>query len=398
MSATWSSTSSLLRGMARRPRVALVAWDVGAPGSHIGVPAEIVLAGRERFDFVVVSRALLPELRPLVEWRRVPAPASPFRLRWAVFYATGAVQLARARADVVHTRAPAPIVPNRVDLASVNFCHAGFHEAARSEGGPSSRAARAVTLGLERWTYAGGRVGVVDVETQGAADTFLRHYPGVRVEVIPLRYDTERFRPDPEARREVRAEMATAADEVVALFAGRDHHAKGLRFAIEGIARARRPAEPPLSLWVTGYGDAEYVHRLADRAGVREQVRSLGWRQDMERLYAGADMLLLPTIYEQGSRASHEAAACGLPLVATPVHGAAELIGDDDGGIAVERDPQSVGDAVARLAGDPGARARMGRAARERCLEITAGADPVARWLDLYERLAASSPRWNASR
>ena len=384
--------------MARRPRVALVAWEVGPPGSHIGIPAEIVLAGRARFDFVVVSRTLLPELRPLVEWRRVPAPASPFRLRWAVFYATGAVQLARARADVVHTRAPAPVVPNRVDLASVVFCHAGFHEAAGPEGGPSSRAARAITLGLERWTYAGGRAGVVDVETRAAADTVLRHYPGVRVEVIPLRYDTERFRPDPEARREVRAEMGAAANEVVALFAGRDHHAKGLRFAIEGIARARRPAGPPLSLWVTGYGDAEHVCRLAGRAGVlsRSNPRLAG--DILERLYAGADMLVLPTLYEQGSRASHEAAACELPLVATPVHGAAPLIGDDVGGIVIERDSQSVGDAIARLAGDPGERTRMGRAARERCLGITAGADPVARWLDLYERLAASSPRWNASR
>ena len=47
----------------------------------------------------------------------------------------------------------------------------------------------------------------------------------------------------------------------------------------------------------------------------------------MERLYAGADMLVLPTIYEQGSRAAHEAAACGLPLVATPVHGVAPADG-----------------------------------------------------------------------
>lgn len=381
-----------------RPRVALVTWDVGPPGTHIGLPAEIVLAGRHRFDFVVVSSTLLPELQPLVEWRRAPSPASPFRLRWAVFYATGAVQVARARADVVHTRAPAPLVPNRVDIASVNFCHAGFHEAARPEGGVGSRAARAATLGLERWTYAGGRARVVDVETRAAADTFLRHYPGVPVEVIPARYDTERFRPDADARRAVRGELGVAPDEVVALFAGRDHHAKGLRCAIEGLARARRTTAARLSLWATGDRDAGHVQRLAEGAGVRDHVLPLGWREDMERLYAGADMLVLPTIYEQGSRASHEAAACGLPLVATPVHGAAALIGDDDGGVAVERDPRSVGDAIARLAGDADLRARMGRAARRRCLEITADADPVARWLDLYERLAASSRRWNASR
>jgi glycosyltransferase involved in cell wall biosynthesis len=131
------------------------------------------------------------------------------------------------------------------------------------------------------------------------------------------------------------------------------------------------------------------VHRLAERAGVGGQVRALGWRDDMERLYAGADMLVLPTLYEQGSRASHEAALCELPLVATPVHGAGPLIGDDEAGIAVQRDPESVGNAIARLAGDAAVRERMGRTARARCLEITAGADPVGRWLDLYDRLAA---------
>ena len=63
--------------MPTRPRVALVAWDVGAPGSPSGLLAEIVLAGRERFDFVVVSNTLLPELRPLVDWRRVPHARLP---------------------------------------------------------------------------------------------------------------------------------------------------------------------------------------------------------------------------------------------------------------------------------------------------------------------------------
>jgi glycosyltransferase involved in cell wall biosynthesis len=353
------------------------------------LPAGIVLAGHERFDLVVVSRSLLPELRPLVTWRRARAPASPFRLRWAVFYATAAIEIARARADVVHVRAPAPLVPNRVDLASVAFCHAGFDEAARREGHSRSRPARAATLALERWTYAGGRAALVDVETTEAAATFTRHYPGVPVEVVPLSYDLDRFRPDPEARREARAEMGATPGEVVALCPGRDHHAKGVHFAIEGIALAGRPDGPPLWLWVTGPTDTERVDRLAEEAGVRARVKALGWRDDMERLYAGADMLVLPTLYEQGSRASHEAALCELPLVATRVHGAAPLIGDDEGGIAVERDPESVGNAIARLAGDTAMRERMGRAARSRCLAITAGADPVGRWLDLYERLAA---------
>lgn len=362
-----------------------MAWDLGAPGGHTGLPTEIALAGAGRFDFVAVSRSLQPQVAGAVEWLRVRSPAEPFRLRWLGFYLAAAPQVARARADVVHTLGPAPVVPNRVDLATVNFCHAGFHEARGSAGRPASR----MTLGLERWSYGGGRARLIEMETPGAAQAFRRHYPRAQVEVVQRRIDVERYRPDAEARAEVRDELGAGPDTMVAVFAGRDHRAKGLGFAIRGMALAQEKVEAPLALWATGYDDAGSVTRMAADAGIERQVRALGWRSDMERLYAGADMLVLPTLYEQGSRASHEAAATGLPLVATPVHGAAALIGEDEGGIRVGRDDDSVADAIARLASDPDLRSRLGRAARERLLEINAGADHTARFLDLYDRLAA---------
>ena len=360
-------------------------WETGPPGGHTGLASEIAQAGAERFDFVVVSGSLDPGLAGAVEWLRVPAPAGPFRARWAAFYLAGGPRVARARADVVHTIGPAPLVPNRVDLATANFCHAGFHEA----GGTARQLTSRMTLALERWSYAGSRTKLVEMETRAAAEAFRRHYPGADVEVVPRRFDLDRYRPDADARSAIRRELGTDPDTVVGVFAGRDHHAKGLRFAIKGLAIAQRSARLPLTLWVTGYDDAAYVRRLAARWGIEGQVHPLGWRTDMERLYAGADMLVLPTLYEQGSRASHEAAASALPLVVTPVHGAAELVGEDEGGIRVRRDTESVAAAIASLAGDPELRARMGHRARERCLELNAGADHTARFLDLYGRLAA---------
>ncbi len=334
---------------------------------------------------MVVSRTLEPELRGAVDWLRVRAPADPFRLRWLSFFLAAGPQVARARANVVHTFAPAPLVPNRVDLATVNFCHAGFHEAGGSSGQLRSR----ITLALERWSYGGGRTRLIEIETPAAAQTFRRHYPAAEVEVVRRRVDVGRYRPDAEARSAVRAELGAGPDTVVAAFAGRDHYAKGLRFAIKGTAIAQRRVDVPLALWATGYDDPGYVMRMAERSGIANQVRALGWRMDMERVYAGADMLVLPTLYEQGSRASHEAAATGLPLVATPVHGTADLIGDDEGGIRVRRDGESVGEAIARLASDPDLRSRMGGTAHERLSEINAGADHPSRILDLYDRLAA---------
>ncbi len=377
--------------MARKPRVALAAWELGRPQGPIGLLTQIISRGHDRYDFTVVSRGLYRDVRPLVDWRRVHLPRMPFRLMWASFFASAGVILRRVDADVVHARGPAAMVPNHVDLATVNFCHAAYHEAAAGPppGAPrlTWRAARRFTLGLERFAFGGRRTRLIDVETEGAKEAMQRHYPGARVTVTPLVYDTARFSPDPQARSEMRSQLGATDDDVVALFMGLDWDAKGLDLALAGLAEAVRRGHSNLMLWVAGRNWAAELDRRARRAGVADRVRLVGFTWDPDRAYAGADLLVLPTLYEQGSRASHEAAASGLPLVVTRVHGATALIGDDEGGIAIERDAGSIGRALALLAADRDLRERMGARARERCLEITGGAS-IDRWLDLYDQLA----------
>jgi glycosyltransferase involved in cell wall biosynthesis len=85
-------------------------------------------------------------------------------------------------------------------------------------------------------------------------------------------------------------------------------------------------------------------------------------------------------------RAAYEAAACGLPVVATPVDGVTELIGDSEAGQLVERDAASVGRALVRLAADRELRARLGNEGRRRSLECTLERC-VDALLDMYDRL-----------
>ena len=368
-----------------RPRVALVSWTVNPPGHRAGgLFGGLIREGHERFDFVCVASRVHPDLAPLVECRRAPALPGPTRLTWASFYATAAVALKRARADVVHAMSPIPAVPNRVDLASVNFCLAGFHEAAGGRPPGANRFAwpvvRALTTGLERFSYRPPRTRLAVVETAAAKATVERHYPELPVVEIPLVYDTNRYRPDSGVRAQVRAELSAGSDDVVALYAGRNPHIKGLDLAVEGLADAHRRGAGQLTLWGAG-------SPLARRHALEGQVKTLGDRSDMERYFAAADVFVLPTIYEHGSRASHEAAASGLPLVVTATHGPAALIGDDEGGIVIERDPRSIGAALARLAADPGLRKGMGEVARERML--ASNGRSYEPFFELYERLAA---------
>ena len=349
-----------------KPRVVLVGWHLG------GELERVIQQGQDRFDYTVVSMDLDESLRPLVDWRRMPLPPfRSFRLGWAVFFALGGVRLARLDADLIHTVGPMPIVPNHVDLNNVNFCHAAYDEATAGnpiKGSSSAigwRAGQRFTLGLERWWFRRAVRVLVGI-SEGAAADLRRFYPSVRVAVMPLGIDLRRFSPDDEDGRRFREEHGVPADAVVALFVDQQHRPlKGLDLAIEAFAAARRAGGGPDLLWVVGAGNESHA-ALAAELGVGEDVRFLGYTAEMERCYRGADLFVLPTVYETFCRAAHEAAACGLPVVAPPVNGIRELIGADEAGLIARRDAGDLGRALGELASDPARRARMGAVARKR--------------------------------
>ncbi len=90
-------------------------------------------------------------------------------------------------------------------------------------------------------------------------------------------------------------------------------------------------------------------------------VELLGHRDDIAPLLAQADVVALPTSYGEGiPRILIEAAAAGLPLVATDVPGCRDIVRPGENGILVpERDAVALADALQRLAQDPALRERM---------------------------------------
>lgn len=91
----------------------------------------------------------------------------------------------------------------------------------------------------------------------------------------------------------------------------------------------------------------------------------VGPRRDIPEVLAAADIAVLPSYREGLPKALLEAAACGLPLVATDVPGCREVCRHGETGLLCPvRDAAGLADALQRLAGDPGLRARFGAAAR----------------------------------
>jgi len=382
------------RPSARRTRVALVLVDAGTPHGTSHAAHELIRRGAERHEFVVVSSRLAEEVRPLARWLRVPLPAGPFRLRWLVFYALAGLRLAGTRVDLVHALAPAPLVPNRVDLGTVLFSQVDFHAVAGPPRGLVDRGARAFTAWLERRAYRPGRVRMLSALAPAGRRALERHHPGLPVIVTPHIVDCERFRPDARSRAEVRRRLGVADDGLVALFVNNHYWGlKGLAVAIRGFAQAARAAPALRELWVVGAGPTPHYREVAAAHGLGDRVRFFGFvpAADIEGMYRGADVLVHPSQYDTFSLAVHEAAASGTPVVATGVHGVDDLLADGQAGVLVERSDAAVAAALVRLAGDPVLREGMGRVGRQRAQAFGPGGFTGA-VLAAYEELLARPP------
>jgi glycosyltransferase involved in cell wall biosynthesis len=112
-------------------------------------------------------------------------------------------------------------------------------------------------------------------------------------------------------------------------------------------------------------------------------------RDDVDRLYGAMDLFVLPSWREGFPRAAMEAAASGLPVVASDVRGCRQVVDHGVTGLLVPvRDGAALADAVRSLGEDPDRRRRMGEAAVRRAGERFDERQVVDIVLDTYRRVA----------
>jgi UDP-glucose:(heptosyl)LPS alpha-1,3-glucosyltransferase len=169
-----------------------------------------------------------------------------------------------------------------------------------------------------------------------------------RVEVIPNGVDLGWFRPPrPEERLAARTELKLGTEERVAVFVGHEFSRKGLSFAIQGLSHA-----PSVLLLIIGGNDTIIAEAYAEakELGVGDRVLFLGPRHHPVPFLHASDFLVLPSAYEANALVLLEALASGLPVIATPVGFAPEVVVDGVNGFLVERDGRAVGERMEQLA------------------------------------------------
>jgi lipopolysaccharide/colanic/teichoic acid biosynthesis glycosyltransferase/glycosyltransferase involved in cell wall biosynthesis len=298
----------------------------------------------------------------------------------------------RLRPDIVHTHNPKPGVYGRIGarLAGVpvvvNTVHGLYAQ-------PEDRfAKRAVVYGLERLA-----AGFSDAElVQNPEDLPVLRRLGIprdRLHLLGNGIDLRRFDPEThaDARDEVRSELGIGDDEVVVGLVGRLVAEKGYREVFEA-ARWVRSVQPRTRFVVVGPTDVDKADAISqnelERARAKGGVIFLGMRDDVERLYPAMDLYVLASHREGFPRSAMEAAAMGLPLVATDIRGCRQVVEHGANGLLVPvRDSVALAAAIGELVGDESRRRALGAAARSKALTDFDDRRQVTTTLETYERL-----------
>ena len=208
----------------------------------------------------------------------------------------------------------------------------------------------------------------------------LYHYPADKIDIVQNGVPLERFRFDAELREKSRTDLKLKPDQIALLFAGSGWERKGLLFAIEAMQLCKNRN---MRLLVAGRGN--------QRSYKSKRVQFLGEVLDLARIYAAADIFILPTIYDPFSNACLEALACGLPVITTRANGFSEIIEDGVHGSIVDFANDLVGlrDAI-QLWSDAARRATV-RPTNIQCAAQFDISGNVARTLEILTQAATSA-------
>ena len=332
----------------RRMRDRVDATVFCAPGPGV----ERIRAEGFRVETIPIARKLTP-------WQDV-------RAVWAL-----AARLRRERFDVVHSWVPKGGLVGQLAAAlagipvRVHSCRGLLY----TPGMAPWR--RRLYRGTDRLTSAIAQRTLYNSAADHATAVGDRLCAPARARYTGTGIDLTAFRATAESRASgaaLRASLGIPADAPVVASVGRYVADKGYPELLRAAAlvHARRPDArfvwlAPVLAGEEGMLDA----RAIDEAGLGGVVHRLVERQDPRAVYAAADVLVHASHREGVPRVLMEAAAMGVPLVATDIAGCREVIDAEDVGLLVPvGDAQAIADAILRTLGDPdAARARADRAA-----------------------------------
>jgi len=168
-------------------------------------------------------------------------------------------------------------------------------------------------------------------------------------------------------REQIRAEHGAAPHDVLIMQVGRMEPYKGHEPHLDALGLLKKT--PNWLCWIVGGAqrahEREYVLKLQQRAaaaGIAPRIRFLGERNDVARLLAAADIFCQPnTRGEPFGVVFSEALYAGLPVVATAIGGALEIVNESCGRLVPPGDAVALASTLSQLIDSAALRSELGK-------------------------------------
>lgn len=207
-------------------------------------------------------------------------------------------------------------------------------------------------LWMEKRMFSSGRIRKVITISESSRRQLLRHYDISEERVITIYngVDLERFNPGVRGRfrGDLRRRWGIEEGELAVLFVGNDFRRKGLLPFLRSLALLQREGIRVKGL-VVGRDSPRPFLKTCQQLGIGGRVIFTGLMEHIEEAYAGADLFILPTLYDPFGFSCLEAMACGLPVITTTYAGASEIVRSGENGKVV---PSPEPNALARAIGE----------------------------------------------
>jgi D-inositol-3-phosphate glycosyltransferase len=182
----------------------------------------------------------------------------------------------------------------------------------------------------------------------------------------------------PGEKRGARHALGIAFDVPVLLFVGRIQPLKGLDVAIQALAQLQAKNAQLIVVGGAsgseGNEEIEKIVQLARNLGVHNNIRFVEPQAHhmLSTYYRAADVVVVPSRSESFGLVALEAAACGVPVVASAVGGLLTIIDDGETGYLVPgRDPALFAGHIDELLAHPTKALAMGTKAAEKARDYT---------------------------
>jgi glycosyltransferase involved in cell wall biosynthesis len=359
----------------------------------------MLLAGLCReHEFTVFSVEFENPCPDRIRWVHVPAPTKPLALLFVVFHLVAPVCYLWHRIRYRVCFDCIQFIESNLgfgQIAYTHFCHRAFldrhwnHLRVKGPRGKLRWLDHRLHALVERHVYRHAKW--IVTPSRGLAREIASTYPGTtsRIRVVANPVDLPSLsRPRDFDREAAREKLGLTPNHVALAFVALGHYErKGLPTLLQSLAEA---ADPALKVLVVGGSRAAIAHyrSRADRIGLNGSVTFFETQRDIRSILWAVDALVLPSHYEVFPLVALEAAAAGLPLLATPLNGVEEFLSDADNGFVMEPGVASVCSTIARFAAlPPKARTCMGRRARA-TVQQYGTAQFASAWSKLYTEVA----------